>query len=282
MLENLFLIYANYSLSHNPENLYEIFQEVCRYTAPDWSTTSKESVLERIKDILGHMENLSEYGQPPKQEDDVYYEYYEPYYNKRADWGIFSYLIAYEAMFGYRNEYCEEGCFKKWSRIKLGEDKFKGPKRINCYECGRLYFVNIFSGLVEGLEYSKISGLDRLLRNAYSNIGKIILITEVKSKLFFKERLTEALGWDLSLVFPEETDDLRGKFLSFLEWIIGYSLTEFLLHNDRRKLKKCPYCHKFFIAKDIKRQRCYSDDCRKTFERIKKQKQRDEDPVKYY
>jgi len=63
---------------------------------------------------------------------------------------------------------------------------------------------------------------------------------------------------------------------------ISYSFTEFLINEDRRRLKKCPHCPHFFIAKHITRVRCYSDDCRKAHEREKKRKQRVEDPVKYY
>ena len=63
---------------------------------------------------------------------------------------------------------------------------------------------------------------------------------------------------------------------------IVFCAVEFLRNIDRRKLKECPYCQKFFIAKDTKRQRCYSDECKKEYERLRKQKQRGDDPVKYY
>ena len=70
--------------------------------------------------------------------------------------------------------------------------------------------------------------------------------------------------------------------LMFNSTILAYNLAEFLIHNDRRKLKQCPYCEKFYIAKDMKRQRCYSKKCQREYERQKKQKQREDDPVKYY
>ena len=63
--------------------------------------------------------------------------------------------------------------------------------------------------------------------------------------------------------------------------ILAYNLAEFLIHNDRRKIKQCPHCEKFYIAKDIKRERCYSDECRKEYERQKKQKQRNDAPEIY-
>ena len=67
-----------------------------------------------------------------------------------------------------------------------------------------------------------------------------------------------------------------------LDTIVGYSLTEFLLNNDRRKLKKCPYCQIYFIAKDTKRKLCYSNECKKRYQREEKRKQRERDPLTYY
>jgi hypothetical protein len=60
-----------------------------------------------------------------------------------------------------------------------------------------------------------------------------------------------------------------------------YTLMSFLVSNDRRKIKKCPYCNLFFIAKDSKRKRCYSESCNREYEKKKKQEQRTNDPVKY-
>lgn len=55
------------------------------------------------------------------------------------------------------------------------------------------------------------------------------------------------------------------------------------LHNPRKlkKLKRCPFCQKFFIAKDAKREKCYANKCFKEYKRIQKQRQREDDPVKY-
>jgi hypothetical protein len=68
----------------------------------------------------------------------------------------------------------------------------------------------------------------------------------------------------------------------FYDEIIAYCMFEYLPSADNeRKLKKCPYCQNFFIAKDIRRSKCYSSECSKEYEREKKQKQRSDDPVKY-
>ena len=54
-------------------------------------------------------------------------------------------------------------------------------------------------------------------------------------------------------------------------------------NEDKRKLKKCPFCEKYFIAVNIRRfTRCYSDDCERAYRRNQKRRQRGEDPVRYY
>ena len=73
--------------------------------------------------------------------------------------------------------------------------------------------------------------------------------------------------------------------IEFFGWAAQSCLVQYLLHfpNGIKSIKKCPFCDKFFIAKDIKRKtRCYSKDCDRAYQRKKKKKQREEDPVTYY
>ncbi len=63
---------------------------------------------------------------------------------------------------------------------------------------------------------------------------------------------------------------------------ISYCLIEFLRDTEAvLRLRICPYCKKFFMAKDKKRIRCYDYKCRRDSEREKKRRQRSEDPVRY-
>ena len=79
-----------------------------------------------------------------------------------------------------------------------------------------------------------------------------------------------------------------GKVEITLGWLkpfriaIIFCAVEFLRNLDSRKLKKCPYCEKYFPAKRINRDWCYKTECRKEHGRLKKQKQREENPAKYY
>jgi len=74
---------------------------------------------------------------------------------------------------------------------------------------------------------------------------------------------------------------IHGISLQMFKGELSYRLIKFLNNTDLIKMKKCPYCHKFFLAKNKTRKKCYSSDCRKEYERLKKQKQRSDDPVTY-
>lgn len=64
--------------------------------------------------------------------------------------------------------------------------------------------------------------------------------------------------------------------------IISYSFVNFLRNaNSKNLLKECPYCKSYFIAEDERRSKCYSSACIKKYEREKKRKQREDDPVTY-
>lgn len=59
------------------------------------------------------------------------------------------------------------------------------------------------------------------------------------------------------------------------------SLIDFLSNSEVKKIKKCPLCQKFFIAKDTKRIICYGDYCRKKYHKEDMKKRRSNDPVRY-
>lgn len=64
------------------------------------------------------------------------------------------------------------------------------------------------------------------------------------------------------------------------EDLLAYCFTLFT-QNFPKRLKQCPYCSRLFIANDSKKLHCYSEKCDKEYEKKKKQKQRNDDPVTY-
>ena len=83
--------------------------------------------------------------------------------------------------------------------------------------------------------------------------------------------------------FLNRYDRYASDFLAqYYDKPISYCLIEFLRDNKAvHRLKICPYCEKFFMARDTKRVKCYKDKCRKDYERKKKEKQRLEEPDIY-
>ncbi len=121
------------------------------------------------------------------------------------------------------------------------------------------YFRRILSN------YGYYPGVKRYSINADGSIKVIDYFSEEK---YFEE-------------YPDfSIDDFRSPLPC--ERFITISSCELLLNGGRHHIKECPYCEKFFIAKDTKRQRCYSRECEKDYQRDRKRKQREKDPVKYY
>lgn len=59
-------------------------------------------------------------------------------------------------------------------------------------------------------------------------------------------------------------------------------LVEYLSDSKNiKRIKKCPLCGVFFLAKDAKRKICYEMKCRKQYHKEDMKKRRDADPVRY-
>jgi len=59
------------------------------------------------------------------------------------------------------------------------------------------------------------------------------------------------------------------------------SLLDYLCEGNLKQLKRCPYCNKYFIAKDAKRKICYEKKCLNNYHSSDMKKRRDTNPVKY-
>lgn len=208
---------------------------------------------------------------------------------------------AFESVFGYLlNKGCYEwelfydscgnNCTDKEERKAIiGEEYFVGEKRLKCYECDQLFFINIIDKISKGLEYSEIKEFNSLLRDTIKTVRWSVDIVDNIPHSPFKDQLAEGLyivpdGFFELIENPFMADeDTQKLFKCFIYSAIGYSLISFLIKNDRRKLKRCPYCNNFFIAKSINRKtRCYESDCEKAYQRVKKRKQREKEPDIYY
>ncbi|MBA3034995.1 MAG: hypothetical protein FP814_00720 [Desulfobacterium sp.] len=74
-------------------------------------------------------------------------------------------------------------------------------------------------------------------------------------------------------LFYEYSDELQNIAKNLIELLYEYDFIE--------RLRKCPHCKKFFIAKDKKRKICYEMECRNGYHREDMKKRRNDDPEKY-
>jgi hypothetical protein len=226
--------------------------------------------------------------------------------------------MALEAVFYYRNE----SCINRWDDNEYCTGYHSDPHgfglaenyRIKCHECYQLYFRSMLLNFVKNkgfhqrivkkgdtktkwvfdeewfekhsLEHDEIvisgsnnrNSFDYYLEKAYDCVA-IVAYVPIHSQHIVKcenFEMTNLLNNKHS-IYPLET-----RFNDYLISVVSYSLVEFLRKNNFKKLKICPFCNNFFIAKDIKREkRCYSKECEKAYQREKKRKQREKDPLRY-
>lgn len=156
--------------------------------------------------------------------------------------------------------------------VKMGylEQKFDlGPDEIE--EQRHQIFETVLTQLVNDIPLLNIAGLGNIKDEVARNKPIKTLRAEIDVK--GREVIVEREIW-VNLEFGNEGDRLYN--------LACHSLMYFLkLSDNRKKLKRCPYCKKFFIAKDAKRKICYSINCGRESKRLQKQKQRRDNPVKY-
>jgi hypothetical protein len=347
MEEPVFITYANSNLTENPE----VFFQLCEYfknineqfpkLVEEWEYHAIELVIKYFaqfvradgiksarkilkEESLKIIKESDEFDNTPKEESK----------ERLKDWRLYSLetdpevRIAFEAVYGNRDDYCESGpCPKFINRIfAFDRELLRGGNRLKCYECDQMSFRRIMEDLCKGVEFSRIP--ERFENNKYyvasfdpGGEKRIKPGTIRDGKLIYWVRNLEQTLFKLIMAAPKTTmvraphcppgeeesfQEFRRVFLPtnvfhfsqpafennqpkilgtfigviFKNAISAYSLAEFLIHNDRRKIKQCPYCEKFYIA-SINRKKCYSKKCEKEYRRLQKQKQRNDDPVTY-
>jgi hypothetical protein len=137
-------------------------------------------------------------------------------------------------------------------------------------------YRSILEMIIDDTPLNKIPTLAQKFKTIYDT--SMITTTKISAKrdLFKKTPLIEENNYVRNKI-------KRGWFIELQNEFVYWMVEFFKGLNNRKYIKKCPYCGNFFIAKDIKRKtRCYSKECEKEYQREKKQKQRKEDPATYY
>ncbi len=122
-----------------------------------------------------------------------------------------------------------------------------------------------------------IFGEDEIPKNKEVVVKPIVMST--------KETIMQVLDYIIEnneipeVKVPADID--RADTLNLLYSIMTIILNSYARKNDLRKLKKCPYCNSYFIAKDTKRKICYEIACKNEYHKTDMKNRRDKDPIKY-
>ncbi len=232
---NFFLEYANLSFRDNLENILEIGKSLCQY----YPTNSKANTAYFHKLYL-----LSKYS-PNKIREFFKKKPIEDFWANRVM------QMTFSAAHGYVDGYCEKKCIWRSSRRKkLGEDLFKGKRRLKCIECEQISFKIMLSEICDG---KKLGQTDlncflariQITTRFYASEQSLKTSTDVITRPYFIDK------------------DLKDKFREFLASIVSYDFATFLMQGDRnrKRLKKCIHCGNFFISKTARKNKYCSDKC---------------------
>ena len=292
MLENFYLTYANNSLKENPNNIFLIINELKKY----WGKLYNGSNLETIEILL---ETLGKFivlflkvddlqsALKLKNEVDETDNYFGVDWVKGWEWLP---EMALDALYLYRRDlhcfYAESFPINHENWICSANSKYilkdiflRNKIQIDCYECFRLRFRKILSEIIAGKSYNDINDLFKYFNSAYDNIITKVVSTE-KNKLKTIQYISSDLLFDED---AERESPYEHMFNYYISSLVGFSMAQFFINNDLRKLKYCPYCHRFYISKNINRKTsCYSKDCERSYQRDKKRIQREKEPEIYY
>jgi hypothetical protein len=256
--DRLFIAYANYSLRVDPKYFFKI------YDRADWYHPFLLH-LKKLRLVIEAIVATASFGGPDNKvrDDDVL-------------------RIAQEAVYGYRDGFCETTCPMRDLREKQwGKEPFEGPDRLKCTECDQVDFIRIIMGLIDGNDYDQVDGLLPLLTAGRQFLHDF----QGKTKVFpIPEPFTRK---PMEFKRPKSHDPHKLGFRNYWNALIGYSLSEFLYADDRNRhrLKLCPYCDEFFTATKLDKEICYSQDCDKARQREQKRpymrKKRDGDSPEY-
>jgi hypothetical protein len=286
MLEDFFLTYANNSFRENPDNLYKILDEI------NSSLHSMYELTEYARKFLFEtIISLSKIYNPGKAMKYIKEMVSET--GKRGfDWGNLS-EVAYYAVYGFKllEERCgEKLCYLNFITMHsvLKQSGLNTDIQLKCNECNQLQFIVVLSSIARG-EYEKLNKFYReLLDNRinsketnwtyhHHNAQYLRMYLFPRAYDCFRPKLEVSDNGDLSKSYILADVNLIGshypvesRFNSYLNSLLGFSLSEFIINNDLRKLKRCEECKHFYVSKTIRSSKFCSDKCRLDFHNRKR------------
>jgi len=145
-------------------------------------------------------------------------------------------------------------------------------KELNSFYIRRKAFIEILEKIASGVPLTEIDGLDI--------IG--IRASELQPAPYF-----EVSNSTMKAVEYHSGANITSNKIDGYKELIGItrfgflSLTLFLADEGKDRIKKCPYCGKFFPARDTKRKICYNHQCTKEYHKKDMKARREKNPVRY-
>jgi hypothetical protein len=236
-IENIFLTYANLPLIKHPEKLHEIFEPL-----KDPRIGFEEECVEEIFHYVNDFVIFAKSGNLKNARN-----IYKTMAEERNHWPPEHQRAAFRSLFyDFENDYkeyeCNEACEWEVQRMELlGEELFNKLNRIRCFECDHLVFKMVLTGIAEEKEYSEIPFFKDFLVTRNLNFHIVVEPIHLSSNFPFKEVLQERAVFDpFANIYIRLHDDVDVFSQYIIMPIVRYSLAEFLVHNDRRKIKQCP------------------------------------------
>lgn len=300
MEKDYFLTYANYSLQDNPKHLKTLVSNIV-YQEQDGDAYEDiepygligDAILSFIEDKEMELNeespgfrsfNIEKFVSLAKKipyldrerlikESTTVFREWLSEDNPLLAYFIGIYDIVYQTVNGCGDEI--NGCCYNTKKSRWGlfgrSGMLEGPKRLRCHECDQLYFTFILLEIIRGKEYWHIQDFEYIL-----DLCNQTIIT--RREIHLKEIGKDRLNWPHHTLATRELVEYPLRFEKKINEINTYydfnpfrlalfcsafkSLVDFLLDNDRKKLKYCDECEKFFISKTIRTSRFCSDKCR--------------------
>jgi len=246
MIENIFLDYANCSLSENTDALYDIYELISQYISIPSEIKSETKLSIYLLSKFARFDSFAEanaYLQEHKSKSKMLPSKYPNLILEST----FSYV------FGFKEGYCNNVCpsFGGVEKINaLSKKQFEGKNRIKCYQCDQQYVRYILNEILKGTSFSKIAGFTNFITNGRLLFRSGLVVQKARKNKLFNE-----------IIEKEIIYDPLSQLLSlgiFIGAVVSYSLGNFLVKWDSRKknplflrLKKCVHCGNFKIGNRI-------------------------------
>jgi endogenous inhibitor of DNA gyrase (YacG/DUF329 family) len=234
-VNNLFLRYANLSLKNNPQKLFEILSV---------SEEMKRDHHSQIREIISNVIYFAKIHDEKKA-----VSYLNSGKFKKSQYAKEYAQRGFDAVYQSEKNNCY-GCFLVFvagsMNILWQNEQYMEPNP-KCFQCYQAYFAFLLDRIIRGEKYSEIEGLEILFLNPVSPFNKQWgILYDEKSK-------TDKI---VSL-FAFNTDE-GGRKLGFNRYLFEmsiYSLANYLEYDDRRKIKKCPNCYKYYVRRRLKEEK---------------------------